>query len=102
MCNVVALIVIIHTFIAPRCDTQGLREKFFQGVRRSMPGPQTQVKQLQKNQKRSSFKFGPSFCPKLGEEQKKEKKKGLSSNLVPFFAKSQGLGQGRKKNWSKT
>ena len=25
------------------------------------------------NKKRSSLKFGPIFCPKLGEEQKKQK-----------------------------
>ena len=31
-----------------------------------------------KNKKKSSFKFGPIFCPKIGEEQKKNKKKRLS------------------------
>ena len=41
-----------------------------------MPGPQNLVKL---NQERSSLKFGPDFCPKLGEDQKK---KGLHSNLV--------------------
>ena len=30
---------------------QGLREKFFQGVRRSMPGPQIYMKYKQINQK---------------------------------------------------
>ena len=33
-----------------------------------MPGPQNLVKL---NQERSSLKFGPDFCPKLGEDQKK-------------------------------
>ena len=33
-----------------------------------MPGPQNLVKL---NQERSSLKFGPDFCPKLGEYQKK-------------------------------
>ena len=57
-------------------NEQGLREKFFQGVRRSTPGLQNLVKLLKINQKRSSLKFGPIFCPRLGEEQKEEKKIG--------------------------
>ena len=34
-----------------------------------MPGPKNLVKL---NQERSSLKFGPDFCPKLGEDQKKK------------------------------
>ena len=67
----------------------GPQREIFPGVRRSTPGPQNLVKHLQINQKRSSLKFVPIFCPKLGEEQKKNKKKGLHSNLVPFFAQNQ-------------
>ena len=33
---------------------------------------QIQVKSKKKKQKKLSLKFGPSFCPKLGEEQKKK------------------------------
>ena len=35
-----------------------------------MPGPQNLVKL---NQERFSLKFGPDFCPKLGEDQKKKR-----------------------------
>ena len=74
---------------------QGLREKFFQRVQRSMPGPQNSSgpkvarnflfcfsaknsefspiicpKLGEDQKKRSSLKFSPIFCPKLGEDQK--------------------------------
>ena len=42
---------------------QGLREKFFQGVQRSMPGPRNSV-------------------------QRNKSKKGLLSNLDPFFVQN--------------
>ena len=42
--------------------------------------------QVKSKKKRSSLKFRPNFRPKLGEEQKKKKKKGLHSNFVPIFA----------------
>ena len=42
--------------------------------------------------KRSSLKFSPIVCPKLGEEQKKnikkEKKKDIHRNLVRIFAQN--------------
>ena len=64
----------------------GFEEKFFQGVRRLMPCPKIrQGAKQKKNKKKSLLKFGPIFCPKLGEEQKKQKN-GLHSNLVPYFA----------------
>ena len=37
-----------------------------------MPGPQNLVKL---NQERSSLKFGPDFCPKLGEDPPPQKKR---------------------------
>ena len=77
--------------------TQGLRENFFHGVRRSMPGPHISSKndrkkdqkkglhrilvrffaqnQMKTKKKRSSLKFSPLFCPKLDEDQKKTPKK---------------------------
>ena len=77
-----------------------------------MPGPQNKVKHLHINQKRSSLKFGPIFCPKLGEEQKKrsslkfrpifcpklgeDQKKRLHSNLVLEFARNQGRIKGKE------
>ena len=44
-------------------------------------GPLICPKLGEKQKKRSSLKFGPIFGPKLGEEQKKTKK-GLHSDLV--------------------
>ena len=43
---------------------QGLREKFFQGVRRSMPGPQNLVKHKQINKKGLHSKWS-YFLPKI-------------------------------------
>ena len=59
---------------------QGLREKIFQGVRRSMPGPQisSSTKIAQKFFLKflpNTVKFSPIFPPKLGEDQTKKKKK---------------------------
>ena len=41
-------------------------------------------KKKKKKEKRSSLKFCPIFRPKSGEEQKKS----LHSNFVPFFAQN--------------
>ena len=77
----------------PEPCRQGLREKFFQEVRRSTPGPQNLVKHLQVNQKRSSLKFGPIFCPKFGEEQKKK----FSLKFGPIFCPKLGEEQKEEK-----
>ena len=66
---------------------QGLREKIFQGIRRSMPGPQISSGTKVAQNSFSDFlpnivKFSPIFSPQLGEEQKK---KDLHWNLVRFF-----------------
>ena len=56
---------------------------------------------LEEQKKRSLLKFGPIFRPKLGEEQKiQNKKKGLHSNLVQFFAQNQVKSQKKRKNRS--
>ena len=44
-----------------------------------MPSPQNLVKL---NQERSSLKFGPDFCPKLGEDQKKKERSSLKFGRV--------------------
>ena len=80
-------IVIAKCTVVSYTYNQGLREKFFQGVRRSTPDPQKRVKNLQINQRRSSLRFGPIFCPKLGEEQKKKIFTQIWSHILP---KSQG------------
>ena len=72
---------------------QGLIEKVFQGVQRWTLGPQNWAKNLQITLKRSSLKFGPIFCPKLGEEQKK---KDLHSILVQIFSPKSGEEQKKK------
>ena len=56
---------------------QGLREKIFQEVRRSMLGPQisssTKVVQIFFSDfLQNIMKFSPIFFPKLGEDQKKK------------------------------
>ena len=65
---------------------QGLREKFLQGVRRSTPGPQNLAKL---NQERSSLKFGPDFCPKLGEDQKKRSSLKFGPDFCPKLGEDQ-------------
>ena len=85
--------------------SQGLREKFFQGVRRSIPGPQNSLPQT------CAKFFILIFCPKLGEEQKKRsllicpklgeeqnEKKRSSLNFSPIFCPK--LGEEQKKRSS--
>ena len=54
-----------------------------------MPGPK--IRRGEKKTKKSSFKFGPIFCPKLGKEQKKR----YSLEFGPIFCPK--LGEEQKK-----
>ena len=63
------------------------REIFLGGTKIDAGPPKLDKEQIKK---RPSLKFGPIFCPKLGEEHKK-KKKGLHSN---FVAQTQKLSAG--------
>ena len=78
----------------------GPQREIFSGGTKIDAGPQTQVKQLQKNQKRSPLKFGLIFCPKLGKSKKKKVFTQIWSHFLPKSGTDKG--QGRKKNWSKT
>ena len=72
----------------------GLREKFFQGVRRSIPGPQILLgppcrKIIFRPGTKLAQNFFPIFCPKLGEEQKKRS----SLKFSPIFCSKNGAEQ---------
>ena len=54
---------------------QGLREKFFLGIQRSIPGPQIFLGTL----------FFLIFCPNLSEEQKKRSSLKFSPIFFPKF-----------------
>ena len=57
-----------------------------------------------KKKRRSSLKFGPSFSPKLGEEQKKRSSLKLGPVLLQNFCprSETQIGQGEKNSCSKT
>ena len=56
-----------------------------------MPGPQISSKNDQKKRprKRSSLKFRPIFCPKLGEDQKKKVFTEIKSHFFPKLDEDQ-------------
>ena len=56
-----------------------------------MPGPQNLVKL---NQERSSLKFGPDFCPRLGEDQKKKRSSLKFGRVGPKLDGPQDPGPG--------
>ena len=74
--------------------SQGLIEKFFQGVRRSMPGPQISPDtKVYSDVLPKVVNFSPIFSPKLGEDQKKKS----SLKISPIFPK---VGEDQKKRSS--
>ena len=91
----------LHFAPAQRNLKAGPQREIFSGGTEIDAGPPKLSEELTDQLTDQSLKFGPIFCPKLGEEQKK---KGLHSNLLPFFAQKSGTdeGQGRKKILSKT
>ena len=61
---------------------QGLREKFFQGVRGSMPGPQNYVKYKQINQKKVFTQNCPLFSAQNQGHKKGKGEKNFGQNLM--------------------
>ena len=88
------------------------RELFPGGTKIDAGPPKLREVQTNKSKKGLHSNFGSMFCPKLGKVQKKiflpksrwrAKKKGVHSNLVPFYAQSQGRKMGRyEKNFGPT
>ena len=76
------LYILIHSVVFLFEVPPGPRRDIFPGGTKINAGP---AKSVEEQKKRSSLKFGPVFCPNLGEEQKKKVFTQIWSCFLPKF-----------------
>ena len=81
-----------HTLYWQQYRTQDFEKgsRKFKKFEKDKVQKENRPKSVEDQKKRSSLKFSPNFCPKLGEHQKKKRS---SPKFSPIFCPNLGTGQ---------